>query len=441
MLAAGRRGGGSARGTDMGVEEDADLEAIEMPAERERGRERQSEDRGSKGDRGGAGGIMSPLRSAPEDHGRGQGGGHGGAVAGVRSAPPAPAASMEDRGGRGRAEDGAAGGRGRDGGQWEDGRGMGRGPVGDEEEDDDRAAGAGRGGAGASSGAGAGGPDGGGAGAGAGGDVPMRGWPKVRVVGTRALDLSQAGRQALLTTPCPPEAGILQCYIERSGGGFFSNVKYSMYMKSGDEFLMAAEKRSGQRTSNFTISSDPSDLDRHGKHFLGKVRSNWVGTEYMVYDEGAAPGSGEKGERRKELAIVTYESNVMGARGPRKMKAVLPEVGYPSLKPRPFQPREGEEAMLDLYKKGHLEGMQQLMNKPPKWSEDVGAYVLNFNGRVTMASVKNFQLVSPDELETVIVQFGRVGKDLFTLDFRFPLSPLQAFGIALSSFDYKLACE
>jgi len=85
--------------------------------------------------------------------------------------------------------------------------------------------------------------------------------------------------------------------------------------------------------------------------------------------------------------------------------------------------------------------MTQLMNKPPNWSDEVGAYVLNFNGRVTMASVKNFQLVSPDDLETVVVQFGRVGKDLFTLDFRFPLSPLQAFGIALSSFDYKIACE
>jgi len=97
--------------------------------------------------------------------------------------------------------------------------------------------------------------------------------------------------------------------------------------------------------------------------------------------------------------------------------------------------------MLDKFKKGRLEGMQQLMNKPPKWSEEVGAYVLNFNGRVTMASVKNFQLVAPDELDEVKVQFGRVGKDLFTLDFRFPLSPLQAFGIALSSFDYKLACE
>lgn len=29
----------------------------------------------------------------------------------------------------------------------------------------------------------------------------------------------------------------------------------------------------------------------------------------------------------------------------------------------------------------------------------VGAYVLNFYGRVTMASVKNFQLVHPDDRE------------------------------------------
>jgi len=34
----------------------------------------------------------------------------------------------------------------------------------------------------------------------------------------------------------------------------------------------------------------------------------------------------------------------------------------------------------------------------------VGAYVLNFNGRVTMASVKNFQLVDPDEQNAVVLQ-------------------------------------
>ena len=43
--------------------------------------------------------------------------------------------------------------------------------------------------------------------------------------------------------------------------------------------------------------------------------------------------------------------------------------------------------------------------------------------------------------DTVVMQFGRVGKDAFTMDYQYPLCALQAFGIALSSFDYKIACE
>ncbi len=66
---------------------------------------------------------------------------------------------------------------------------------------------------------------------------------------------------------------------------------------------------------------------------------------------------------------------------------------------------------------------------------EVGAFVLNFNGRVTMASVKNFQLVdSSDPTEQVLLQFGRVQKDKFTMDFSHPLSVFQAFSICLSSF-------
>lgn len=38
----------------------------------------------------------------------------------------------------------------------------------------------------------------------------------------------------------------------------------------------------------------------------------------------------------------------------------------------------------------------------------LGAYCLNFNGRVTHASVKNFQLVTESDPEYVILQFGKV---------------------------------
>jgi len=54
--------------------------------------------------------------------------------------------------------------------------------------------------------------------------------------------------------------------------------------------------------------------------------------------------------------------------------------------------------------------------------------------------------VSPQQPEQsdhdkIILQFGKVGKDMFTMDYRYPLSAFQAFAISLSTFDTKLACE
>lgn len=91
-----------------------------------------------------------------------------------------------------------------------------------------------------------------------------------------------------------------------------------------------------------------------------------------------------------------------------------------------------------------------LKNKVPKWHEDLQCWYLNFKGRVTVASVKNFQLIAAvdpshniahTDQEKVILQFGKIGKDVFTMDYCFPLSAFQAFAICLTSFDLKPACE
>ena len=80
------------------------------------------------------------------------------------------------------------------------------------------------------------------------------------------------------------------------------------------------------------------------------------------------------------------------------------------------------------------------VNKPPTWNEVLGAYTLNFRGRVTVASIKNFQLLPTHAIDQThiaheaIMQFGKVGKDTFHIDFAAPFSPLQAFAVALSSF-------
>lgn len=50
------------------------------------------------------------------------------------------------------------------------------------------------------------------------------------------------------------------------------------------------------------------------------------------------------------------------------------------------------------YKAYNLSSCVVLRNKPPRWNAAMGAYCLNFGGRVTQASVKNFQLVSVDNM-------------------------------------------
>lgn len=47
----------------------------------------------------------------------------------------------------------------------------------------------------------------------------------------------------------------------------------------------------------------------------------------------------------------------------------------------------------------------------------------------------------PAAADYIVMQFGRVAEDVFTMDYNYPMCALQAFAIALSSFDSKLACE
>lgn len=178
---------------------------------------------------------------------------------------------------------------------------------------------------------------------------------------------------------------------------------------------------------------------------LGKVRANFFGTEFQIYDSGInySDGGSASDEIRQELGCVLYASNVLGSRGPRKMQVCINKVDEAKGQVK-WQPRQKDDEMLTLFKNKDEYGMKNLVsliNKPPRWNDQVGAYVLNFNGRVTMASVKNFQLVDQFDHDNIILQFGRVAKDEFTCDFQWPITPFQAFAITLSSFDSKIACD
>lgn len=157
-------------------------------------------------------------------------------------------------------------------------------------------------------------------------------------------------------------------------------------------------------------------------------------------------------------------------RGPRRMHCVIDAIPVSAIKPGGVAPTQtyfpltsvDSSPALPLFglksssfnksssglTSNHADSPLVLRNKAPRWHEQLQCWCLNFHGRVTVASVKNFQLVaSPEngeagpEHEKVILQFGKVGKDVFTMDYRYPLSAFQAFAVCLSSFDTKIACE
>ncbi|KAA3680949.1 uncharacterized protein DEA37_0011016 [Paragonimus westermani] len=140
------------------------------------------------------------------------------------------------------------------------------------------------------------------------------------------------------------------------------------------------------------------------------------------------------------ILVFFQDTNVLGFKGPRKMTVLIPRM-LDNDQRAEFGVGTANDGLVESWKQKCMNNLMELHNKNPVWNEDTQSYVLNFYGRVTQASVKNFQIVHDADVNYVIMQFGRVAEDLFTMDYAYPMCALQAFGIALSSFDGKLACE
>ena len=55
-----------------------------------------------------------------------------------------------------------------------------------------------------------------------------------------------------------------------------------MKIQEGDRFLMCSKKRPNNAASNYLVSMEAGDLDRNSRNFLGKLRANFVGTEFQA---------------------------------------------------------------------------------------------------------------------------------------------------------------
>ncbi|CAN1344260.1 Tubby-like F-box protein 2 [Linum perenne] len=250
-------------------------------------------------------------------------------------------------------------------------------------------------------------------------------------------------------------------------------------------------------TSTFLLYSGlmPYDFSRSSNNYVGRLRSNFMGTKFTISDRQTlhevpmqlARWTSRRLHSRRvsprtpalnyTIGTINYELNVLRTRGPRRMHCVinsipvssmeeggsaptmtsLPETADEQFSPSPVSKGRGPGSEVSFTSPSESPMVIPssgeplvLKNRAPRWHEQLQCWCLNFRGRVTVASVKNFQLsaafephhnVLAEEHERVLLQFGKIGKDIFTMDYSYPLSAFQAFAICLSSFDTKPACE
>ncbi|CAK9134701.1 unnamed protein product [Ilex paraguariensis] len=307
-----------------------------------------------------------------------------------------------------------------------------------------------------------------------------------------------------------PRNGTIQCFIKRDKATLtyhlFLCLSPALLVENG-KFLLSAKRIRRTTCTEYVISMDADNISKSSSTYIGKLRSNFLGSKFLIYDTQppcnsaylSPPGRTSRRFYSKKvspkvptgsynIAQVTYELNVLGTRGPRKMNCIMHSIPTSALEPGgsvPGQPELLPPSLEDSFRSMSFsksidnstefsssrfsdivgprdeddEGKDRplvLRNKAPRWHEQLQCWCLNFRGRVTVASVKNFQLIAAtqpaagaptpaqpaqSDHDKIILQFGKVGKDLFTMDYRYPLSAFQSFAICLSSFDTKLACE
>jgi len=191
------------------------------------------------------------------------------------------------------------------------------------------------------------------------------------------------------------------------------------------------KKKKWNKTSNFFISTEEKKSMDNQAH-VGKLSANFRKNEYVLNSVGYNPQGPENIHIRDKLAQVSITTNMLDSEGPRKITCVVPKVDEND------PPKAAKSEVKKLPKpsdSNDIENDHQFVNCSPEWDNSVHAYILDFGGRVTQPSVKNFILRHKDNEEKRVLTFGKVGDDKFTMDFTYPLTPLQAFGICLSSID------
>ncbi|GLT73442.1 hypothetical protein SLA2020_453020 [Shorea laevis] len=306
-------------------------------------------------------------------------------------------------------------------------------------------------------------------------------WPARRaVVYCASVCRSWRAHVSYLTEAAGPSRVSNTMLYQKGQSHFYIFLFYGLVPSEdeSDKLLLAAKKIRRATSTDFVISLVGVDFSRASSAYVGKLRSNFLGTKFTIYDsqppcEATVQLSSRSSRRfhskqvsprvpacNYSVGTISYELNVLRTRGPRRMNCAMHSILMSSIEeggtaPTPTSfPHSFDELQTLSSPIPVLKGKDSIidfsstsLSEPPVVSVRGSGEPLVLKTRLLdgmsscSAAVGPSHNVSAAEQEKVILQFGKIGKDIFTMDYRYPLSAFQAFAICLSSFDTKPACE
>eukprot|EP00736_Rhodelphis_marinus_P004563 Rmarinus@m.19005 len=211
-----------------------------------------------------------------------------------------------------------------------------------------------------------------------------------------------------------------------------SKNNYMLYIEPPDGTrmapLMAGQYEKVKKRPRVSLSLHHKDFSRSSANYVGCASYSTLFPQYIAIEDctPSDPHTPTGQQQGREVAFMAFMPGD-GHTAKHNLVIAMPASEEPL-----------RESLIAKYEDGCRDSIFRFKNKAPTWNEAAGAYCLNYHGRVTKGSVKNFQLVQVGVPETdatapIICWFGRCAHDPkeYVLDVSYPLSPLVAFAVTI----------